>query len=439
MQRPTGGVAETASIEDLPGEHGSSEAAQQRAGNRTAPGDMMPEISLTGVLVVAAIAFVVPLLLGLFPSLRLPSVVVEIVAGIVIGPAVLGLVEVDLPLQVLALIGLAFLLFLAGLEIDLEMLRGPRLRSAAGGFVLSAMLALIVAFALWVVGVIEAPLFVAIMLSATALGIVVPVLADAGEIATPLGQQIIAAASVADFSAIVVLSLFFSGESGGVWSTVLLLGGFVLLVVSIGVALAEVGRVPRLGSALQRLQDTSAQIRVRGAFLLLLAFVVLAQVFGLETILGAFIAGAVLRLLDRGGMMTHPRFREKLEAVGFGVFIPFFFVTSGIQLDLGALFGDGASSLLPVPIFLLALLLVRGLPAILYRPLAGTRGAVAAGLLQATSLPFLVAASDIGVELGMLKPATGAALILAGLFSVLLFPLAALALLRTVEDPAGAR
>jgi len=212
---------------------------------------MMPEISLTGVLVVAAVAFAVPLLLGLFPSLRLPSVVVEIVVGIVIGPAVLGLVDVDLPLQVLALIGLAFLLFLAGLEIDLSRLRGPLLQSAAGGFALSAALALIAAFALWTAGVIEAPLFVAIMFSATALGIVVAVLADAGEVATPLGQQIIAAASIADFSAIVLLSLFFSGESGSVWSTVLLLGGFVLLVVAIGIALAEVGRLPWLGSTLQ--------------------------------------------------------------------------------------------------------------------------------------------------------------------------------------------
>ena len=398
----------------------------------------MPEISLTGVLVVAAVAFAVPLLLGLAPSLRLPSVVVEIVVGIVIGPAVLGLVEVDLPLQVLALIGLAFLLFLAGLEIDLERLRGPRLRGAAGGFALSVTLALIVAFALWAAGAIEAPLFVAIMLSATALGIVVPVLADAGQVATTLGQQIIAAASVADFSAIVLLSLFFSGESGSVWSTVLLLGGFVLLVVAIGIALAEVGRVPRLGSTLQRLQDSSAQIRVRGAFLLLVGFVVLAQVFGLETILGAFIAGAVLRLLDRNGMMAHPRFREKLEAVGFGVFVPFFFVTSGIQLDLGALFGGGLASLAPVPVFLLALLLVRGVPAVLYRPLAGTRGAVAAGLLQATSLPFLVAAADIGVELGTLDPATGATLVLAGLLSVMLFPLVALLLLRDDERTSGA-
>ena len=400
---------------------------------------MMPEISLTGVLVVAAVAFAVPLLLGLFPTLRLPSVVVEILVGIVIGPAVLGLVDVDLPLQLLALIGLAFLLFLAGLEIDLERLRGPLLRSAAGGFGLSLVLALVLAFVLWIAGVIEAPLFVAIMLSATALGIVVPVLADAGEVATPLGQQIIAAASIADFSAIVLLSLFFSGGSGSVGATVLLLGGFVLLVLAIGVALAEAGRLPGLGSALLRLQDSSSQIRVRGAFLLLVGFVVLAQVFGLETILGAFIAGAVLRLLDREGMMTHPQFRVKLEAVGFGVFVPFFFVTSGMELDLGALFGGGVSSLLPVPVFLLVLLIVRGLPAILYRPLAGTRGAVAAGLLQATSLPFLVAAADIGVELGKLDPATGAALVLAGLISVMLFPLVALVLLRSGRGPVAGR
>jgi Kef-type K+ transport system membrane component KefB len=400
---------------------------------------MMPEISLTGVLVVAAVAFAVPLLLALFPSLRLPSVVAEIVVGIVIGPAVLGLVDVDLPLQVLALIGLAFLLFLAGLEIDLERLRGPLLRSAAGGFVLSMALALVFAFVLLAAGVIEAPLFVAIMLSATALGIVVPVLADAREVATPLGEQIIAAASIADFSAIVLLSLFFSSDSGSVGATVLLLGGFLLLVVAIGIALAEAGRLPGLGSTLLRLQDSSSQIRVRGAFLLLVGFVVLAQVFGLETILGAFIAGAVLRLLDREGMMTHPQFRVKLEAVGFGVFVPFFFVTSGIELDLGALSGGGVSSLLPVPVFLLVLLIVRGLPAILYRPLAGTRGAVAAGLLQATSLPFLVAAADIGVELGKLDPATGAAMVLAGLLSVMLFPLVALVLLRSGRGPVAER
>ncbi len=140
----------------------------------------MPEVSLTGVLVVAAVAFAVPLVLGLLPFLRLPAIILEIVAGIVIGPAGLGLVEVDLPLQVLALIGFAFLLFLAGLEIDLGRLRGGLLRSTATGFALSLAIAFAIASGLKAAGIIHAPLLVAIILSATALGIVVPVLVDAG-------------------------------------------------------------------------------------------------------------------------------------------------------------------------------------------------------------------------------------------------------------------
>ncbi len=396
----------------------------------------MPGISLTGMLIVAAVAFLVPLGLGLFPSARVPSVVVEILAGVLIGPAVFGLAEVGPPLEVLAFIGLAFLLFLSGSEIELERLRGGRLRGAATGFVVSLVLALGTAFALWTTGLIEAPLFVAIMLSATALGIVVPVLADAGELESTLGQQVIAAVSIADFATVILLSLFFSGGAGSVGSTLLLLGGFLLLVAAIGAALAGIGRLDPLQSALRRLQDSSAQIRVRGAFFLLVGFAVLAQVLGLEVILGAFIAGAVLRLIDRNGVMIHSQFRTKLEAVGFGIFIPFFFVTSGMELELGAVFGGGAASLAPVPVFLLALLLVRGLPAVLYRSSVGARAAAAAGLLQATSLPFLVAAADIGVELGELRPATGAALVLAGLLSVLLFPFLALTLLRRARNPA---
>src|SRR5215207_3637337 len=152
---------------------------------------MMPGISLTGLVVVAAIAFVVPLGLGLVPAVRIPSVVLEIAAGILIGPAILGLVEADLPLRVLALLGLAFLLLLAGLEIDLDRLRGPRLRSAAAGFVVSLAIALGVGLGLYAADLVEAPLLVAIILSATSLGIVIPVLADTGQADTTLGQLII--------------------------------------------------------------------------------------------------------------------------------------------------------------------------------------------------------------------------------------------------------
>jgi Kef-type K+ transport system membrane component KefB len=186
---------------------------------------------------------------------------------------------------------------------------------------------------------------------------------------------------------------------------------------------------------LLRLQDTTAQIRVRGAFLLLIGFVALAESLGLEVILGAFLAGAILSLVDRDRAMTHPQFRTKLEAVGFGVFIPVFFVTSGLQFDLDALFAS-AETVARVPIFLAALLLVRGLPALLYRSALGGRQVAVAALLQATSLPFIVAASMIGIELGLLDQAEGAALIAAGLLSVLLFPLLALTVLRRDEQPA---
>jgi Kef-type K+ transport system membrane component KefB len=398
---------------------------------------MMPEISLTGLLIVAAIAFVLPLSLGLAPSLRIPSLVLEIAAGIVVGPAVLGLVEVDLPLQVMALLGLAFLLLLAGLEIDLDRLRGARLRSAATGFVVSLAVALSIGLGLYAAGLIQAPLLVAIILSSTSLGIVISVLADSGEASTTLGQIIIAGSSIADFGAIILLSLFFSGDSSSVGSTLLLLGAFVALVIATGVALAEVERSSHVSYALRRMQDTSAQIRVRGAFLLLVGLVVIAQLFGLEVILGAFFAGAVLKLLDRDEMMTHTGFHAKLQAVGFGVFIPFFFVTSGMQLDVGALFSGGAALAL-VPVFLLALLLARGLPAALYRPMVGDRSSLAAGLLQATSLPFIVAATGIGMELGILSSAVGAAMVVAGLFSVVLFPLGALTLLRGGGKPGAA-
>src|SRR5215217_2565652 len=395
---------------------------------------MMPDISLTGLVVVAATAFLVPLGLGLVPAVRIPSVVLEIAAGILIGPAVFGLVEVDLPLRVLALLGLALLLLLAGLEIDLDRLRGPRLRSAAAGFVVSLAIALGVGLGLYAVDLIEAPLLVAIILSSTSLGIVIPVLADTGQAETTLGQLIIAGSSIADFGAIILLSLFFSGDSSSVGSTLLLIGGFVALVIATGVALAEIEHSSRLSSALRRLQDTSAQIRIRGAFLLLVGLVVVAQLFGLEVILGAFFAGAVLKLLDRDEMMTHTGFHTKLQAVGFGVFIPFFFVTSGMQLDVGALLSGGAALAL-VPVFLLALLLARGLPAALYGPMVGSRGSLAAALLQATSLPFIVAATGIGMELSILNPAIGAAMVVAGLLSVVLFPLVALTLLRGGRKP----
>jgi Kef-type K+ transport system membrane component KefB len=384
------------------------------------------------LLIVVAVAFAAPFLLGLFPGLRLPSVVLEIVAGIVVGPSVLGIVEVDQSIAVIALIGLAFVLFLAGLEIEFDRLRGRVLRLTALGFAISFGVAVIVGFGLKAAGLVQTPLLVAIILCATSLGVIVPVLKDAGEISSTFGQLIVSAASIADFGAIILLTLFFSGE-GGAGSTLLLLGALALLGIVVFLAVRSAEHSVRIRADLLRLQDTTAQIRIRGAVVLLVGFAAIAEQLGLETILGAFIAGAILSLLDRDQQMTHPEFRRKLEAIGFGLFIPVFFVTSGVEYDLGAL-TSSASNLLMVPVFLAALLAVRGLPALFYRWLISSRQVAVTALWQATSLPFIVAATAIGEDLDLLTAAEGAALIGAGLLSVLLFPILGLSLLRGDKD-----
>jgi Kef-type K+ transport system membrane component KefB len=392
--------------------------------------------SFTNLLIVMAVAFTAPLLLGLFPRLLLPSVVLEIVAGIVVGPSVLGWVEVDEAVEVIALLGLAFVLFLAGLEIEFEKLRGRVLRLTLVGFAISFAVALVVSLGLSAVDLVDSPLLVAIILCSTSLGVLVPVLKDSGQLATTFGQLIIAAASIADFGAIILLSIFFSGE-GGTGSTLLLLGALFALAATVFVAVKGAERSRRLREDLLRLQDTTAQIRVRASLVLLVGFAALAESLGLEVILGAFIAGAIVSLVDRDRSMTHPEFRRKLEAVGFGFFIPAFFVTSGVRFDLDALTAS-ASNLLMVPVFLAALLLARGVPAIVYRGTLDARHTAIAGLMQATSLPFIVAATAIGRELDLIDAAASAAMIGAGLLSVLLFPLGGLLLLRREPVPADA-
>ena len=357
----------------------------------------------------------------------------EIVLGIVIGPDVLGWVSIDTAIQVISLLGLAFLLFLAGLEVDYERFRGRTLRLSAIGYAISFGLALLIGFGLHAGGLVKSALLIGIALSATSLGIVVPVLKDAGQVDTAFGQLVVMGASIAEIAPIVLLSLFFSGEAGGLGVKLLLLGLFGLFVLAVGVAVLGAEQSKRISAALLRLQDTTAEIRIRASFLLLAVFVVLAERLGLEAILGAFLAGAIIKLVDRDQMLTHPEFRQKLEAVGYGVFVPVFFVATGVRFELDALFAN-ATSLARVPIFLAALLVARGLPALVYRSLATRTQVLAAALLQATSLSFLIVAGQIGVQLGLVRPAVSAALIAAGLLSVLLFPLTALTLLPGPEQ-----
>ena len=399
----------------------------------------MPDIHFTNLLIVVAVGLLAPLALGFFPRFRLPAIVLEIVLGIVIGPSGLGWVKPDLPVSILALVGLAFLLFLSGLEIDVERLRGRVLKLTALGFAVSFAIAIVLGLALNAGGFVRSPLFVAIVLVATSLGVIVPVLKDSGNISSSFGQLVIAAASIADFGAIILLSLFFSGKgSTSTAGTLILLGVFGLVVALVGLAIAGFEHSMSLSRVVERLQDTTAQIRVRAAFVLLIGFTALADQVGLETILGAFAAGALLSLIDRDQGMTHPEFRLKLEAVGFGVFIPIFFVTSGLRFDLSALFAS-ASTLARVPLFLLAIYLARGLPAFVYVRLLGRSKSAIAGVLQSTSLPFIVAATQIGLGLGVVSRASAAGLVAAGLLSVVISPALGLVLLRRQQpQDAGA-
>jgi Kef-type K+ transport system membrane component KefB len=388
----------------------------------------MPEVGFTNLLVVCLVALLAPLTLGFAPRVRVPAVVLEILAGVVLGPSVLGWVDVDLPVSILAVFGLAFLLFLAGLEIDVHGLRGAVLRIALVGYALTLLLGLAVGGGFDVLGWAGSPLLIAVTLSATSLGLVVPVLKDAGRLDGSLGQTVVAAASVADFAAIVLLSLFFSTNESGTGTRLALLAVFAALVALTAVAALAVSRSVRLADTVTRLQDTTAEIRVRAAVLLLVGFVALASHLGLETILGAFLAGAVVGVVDKE-TTTHPHFRTKLEALGYGFVIPVFFVASGLRLDLAGLVDDPAA-LVRVPILAAALLVVRGVPAVLLARRYDARSVAAAGLLQATSLPFLVTAGQIGVATGTLSSTTAAALVCAGLVSVVVYPALALGLLR---------
>ena len=335
-------------------------------------------------------------------------------------------------IDVLATLGVAFLLFLAGLELDFDQMRGRPMRLASYGFVLSVVIGLVVTLPLGLFDVIIDPVYVTVILTATSLGIVMPVLKDSGQTHTAFGRLVVVSCSVAEFGSIVLLSLLFTGSEGGdplagrrqSWRS------SSSWCSAIAFAASRAGRFHRLDDLMYRLQDTSAQIRIRAAVLMLLALLTLSQDLKFDAILGAFLAGALLAALtDPEKDEAFGHFRVKLEGIGFGCFIPVFFVATGLRFPVDALLSD-SSALLRVPLFLLLLLAARGLPALLFRHDMTSRRVAAAGLLQATSLSFIVVATEIGVTIGKVRPINAASLVAAGMLSVLIFPALSLAILR---------
>ena len=381
-------------------------------------------MSLASAALVALLAFLAPLVARLV-HLPIPDIAVEILFGVAVGPQMLGWASVDEPVRVLSLIGLSFLLFLAGLELDFDRLRGRTVHLAIKAFIVSFALALALGGLLAAVGFVKSPLLIAVILSATSVGIVIPILSDSGQLDSPLGRLVVAGGSLAEVVPVIVLSLLFSEKTSNVVSQITLLVAFCALVAAAALLILGLERWEWIGQTLLALQNTSAQIRVRAAVALLMGFTAIATRFGLEAILGAFLAGAAISLLDRDRAMSHQEFHPKLQAVGFGALIPYFFVATGMSLDVHS-FVTSIGTIARVPVFLAALLIARGLPTLLYRPLLDSRRQIlVAGLLQATSLSIPIVGGSIGVELGLIRPDSYVALVAAGLLSVIVFPVAA--------------
>jgi Kef-type K+ transport system membrane component KefB len=383
-------------------------------------------VTLVNMLGVAAIAFFVPFVLGFFPRVRIPAVTLELVAGIIVGPSVLGWIEAGPVVTTIAAVGVAFLLFLAGLELDLSVLKGPPLVRGSISFLLSFALALLIMMPLGEAGVIVSPLLVAIALSATSVGILVPVLRDTGQLDTPVGRFTVSGASAAEVGTISLLGVFFAGQEKSAAVSALLLAVVAVLAVGLLVALRYTRRWTPCLRILDKLDETSAQVRVRFAVLILVAAAALAMRFGFEGILGTFVAGVVVGIAVRGDRFEHT-LHTKLKAIGFGLFVPVFFVTSGLKFEISRI--TGIAEIGRAALFLFALIAIRTIPAVLYRPYLKWRECLASGLLQSANLSFIVVAVTVGEHLGQLRELNASALILAGLVSAIVLPAVAAALL----------
>ena len=390
----------------------------------------MIEVDSGSFLTVVVVAALAAFLAG-FVSRRvpLPVVVLEIVLGIVVGPAVLGLADSDDFLEFFSNLGLGMLFFFAGYEIDFERIRGTPLRLAVIGWIMSLALAYGIGGLLALTGVVLSLLFTGSAMATTAIGTLIPILSDAGELRSRFGTYLLAAGAMGEFGPILLITLVFSTK--GALSNALILIAFV--VIAVIAAIGAVRGVGRGWELLERTLETSGQLAIRVAVVTVFALGALANSLGLDLLLGGFVAGVIARIALKG-REVHV-FESKLTAVGYGFFIPFFFVVSGINFDLDALF-DTPLRLLELPMFLGLFLIVRGVPAlVLYRNVLERAERIPLAVFSATELPLVVAITTIAVEEGHMRSGTAAALVGAGILSTAILPILGLQL-RARSQPA---
>jgi Kef-type K+ transport system membrane component KefB len=383
------------------------------------------------LVIVAASALAGLLVMVLSPRLTIPVVVVELVLGIVVGPQVADIAQVDPTTDFLGNLGLGMLFFFAGYEIDFERIRGRPMTLAAIGWGLSLVLAYSIGGALAAAGVIVSYLYTGSAMATTAIGTLIPILSDAGEMRTRFGTYLLGAGAAGEFGPILLVTLILSTTNPLHEALILVL--FVVLAVLIGIL--SVRSAWRGWPLVERTFETSSQLAVRLAVLLVFGLVALAAELGLDLLLGGFVAGMITRVALRGREVVV--FDSKLTAVGYGLLIPFFFVTSGMDFDLDALTGS-VEAVLKMVLFLALFLVVRGTPALLlYRGVLAARERLALAFFCATELPLVVAITTIAVEQGHMHSDTAAGLVGAAIISTLIYPLVGLRLRRDPETAAA--
>jgi Kef-type K+ transport system membrane component KefB len=384
-------------------------------------------LSIDTLAAVAAVALLAAVIVGLFPRLPVPQVVLLLAGGIVIGPDVLG-IGAPQDVRVLADVGLGFVFLLAGYEVDLRLMREDAGRRALLAWAASLGLATGVVGVLAAAGLIKAFLPVALGLTTTALGTLLPVLREKGLLRGRLGRYLLATGAVGELLPVLAIAVFL-GTQGRLAALVSLCAVGVL---AIGLALLRrsVGDGSRLAGVIRAGQNETAQITLRGTIVLLLGLIAVTDQFDLDAVLGAFLAGIVLR---RWVGAAAPALESKLDAVGYGFFVPLFFVYSGMALDLRAI----ADAPLRLLLFFVLMLVVRGGPVLLvYRGVLSARERTQTALVSATALPTLVALTEIGLRSGTMLPENAAALVGAGVLTVLVFPALVIALDRRSGKPA---
>ena len=363
----------------------------------------------------------------------MPSVVLELLGGILIGTQVLDVAQSTDVVESLSEIGLCFLFLMAGYEIDFARVRGRPLRLAVLGWLISLAVGLGAAGVMVLSHAALHALLIGLAVTTTAIGTLLPMLRDNGEVDTRWGSYMLAAGAVGEFLPIVAIAVLLTSDNPA--GTVVLLIAFVALVV-LAATIALRPRPPRVVEMLRRTVESSAQLPVRIVVLLVILLVWIASDLGLDILLGAFSAGIIFRLLNTGEEAAVVS--TKLEAVGFGFLIPIFFVVSGMDFDLDTLV-DNPSTVLRLPLFLALFLIARGLPALLlYRRDLAPRDRFALGFFSATALPLVVAITQIGLDTKRMLPANAAALVGAGILSVIIYPLIGFALRGSVDAVPGA-